>query len=113
MKPFIILLISSFALSAPSPFFKKGVVLVQYNAEFNKSNNLNLSKISDAKVIDAWIDGDAELKDYGKVRSVPTIVLYQDQKEIKRWEADLSMTLKVDVEDIQEEVDKITGVNKF
>ena len=50
---------------------------------------------------------------FGNVKSVPTIVLYNDREEVARWEADLSMTLKVKSEDIQKEIDKLTGINKF
>ena len=96
-----------------SSFVRKGIVVVQYNAGFNKSNNIDLDPISDAKVITAYIDGDNELKEYGKVLSVPTIVLYENKKEIKRWEAGLSMKLSISHKDIQEEVDKLTGVDKF
>ena len=113
MKAFLFILISLYIVPESTPFFKKGVVLVQYNAEFNKSNNVNLSNISDAKIIDAWIDEDAEYMVFGNVKSVPTIVLYNDREEVARWEADLSMTLKGKGEDIQKEIDKLTGINKF
>ena len=103
----ILFLLCSFKVS------KRGIVVIQYNAEFNKSNSVeNLKKISDAKIIDAWIE-DPEAKEYGRVRSVPTIVLYKDGEEIKRWEAGISLKLKVSHRDIQEEVDKLTGANKF
>ena len=56
MKTFFFILISLHIVSDSAPIINKGVVLVQYNAEFNKSNNVNLSDISDAKIMDAWID---------------------------------------------------------
>ena len=46
----ILFLLCSFKVS------KRGIVVIQYNAEFNKSNSVeNLKKISDANIIDAWI----------------------------------------------------------
>jgi len=113
MKTFFFILISLHIVSDSAPIINKGVVLVQYNAEFNKSNNVNLSDISDAKIMDAWIDDNEEYMVFGNVKSVPTIVLYKDRKEIARWEADLSMKLKVKTKEIQEEIDKLTGINKF
>ena len=112
MKVLFFLLLSS-SLMTSSSFVKKGISVVQYNAEFNKNNNVNLSKISDAKIFDVYIDNDEELMKFGKIRSVPTIVIYQDRQEVIRWEADLSMKLRIDHEDIQEEIDKLTGINKF
>ena len=90
----------------------RGLVVVHYNTEFNSSNSVPLKKISDARVIDAWID-DAEVKEYGNIKSVPTIVLYQNGKEIQRWEPGLSLSLSVTHQDIQAVIDDITGASKF
>ena len=112
MKALFFLLLSS-SLMTSSSFVKKGISVVQYNAEFNKNNNVNLSKISDAKIFDVYIDNNEELMKFGKIRSVPTIVIYQDRQEVIRWEADLSMKLRIDHKDIQEEIHKLTGINNF
>lgn len=90
----------------------RGLVVVHYNAEFNSQNSVPLKKLSDAKVVNAWIE-EAEVKEYGKIKSVPTIVLYQNGKEIQRWEPGLSLSLSVTHSDIQEVVDELTGANKF
>jgi len=90
----------------------RGLVVVHYNAEFNSSNSVPLKKISDARVIDAWID-DAEVKEYADIKSVPTIILYENGKEIQRWEPGLSLSLSVTHQDIQDVIDKITGASKF
>jgi hypothetical protein len=90
----------------------RGLVVVHYNAEFNSSNSVPLKKISDARVIDAWID-DAEVKEYAGIKSVPTIVLYENGKEIQRWEPGLSLSLSVTHQDVQDVIDKITGASKF
>tara|TARA_R100000149_G_C5747378_1_gene58483 strand:+ start:78 stop:410 length:333 start_codon:yes stop_codon:yes gene_type:complete len=90
----------------------KGLVIVQYNAEFNSSNSVPLKKINDARVIDAWIDN-ADVKDYAKIKSVPTIILYQNGKEIKRWESGLSLSLSITHKDVQEIIDEITGASRF
>ena len=90
----------------------RGIVVVHYNAEFNSSNSVPLKKISDARILNLWIDEDG-VKEYGKVKSVPTIVLYQNGEEIQRWEPGLSLSLSVTHSDIQEVIDEITGANKF
>jgi hypothetical protein len=41
------------------------------------------------------------------------MILYKNGKEIKRWEAGLSLSLDVPYLEIQKEVDKLTGANKF
>jgi hypothetical protein len=43
----------------------------------------------------------------------PTIILYMDGKEVKRWEVGLAMSLSISPSDIQAEVDKLTGASKW
>lgn len=92
----------------------KGVVVVHYNATWNDKNNFTpVAKVKDAKLLTAWIDKDDTIKESEGIRSVPTVILYMDGKEIKRWEAGLAMSLKISVSEIQVEVDKLTGASKW
>ena len=92
----------------------KGVVVVHYNATWNEQNNYVLvAKVKDAKLLTAWIDKDDTIKESEGIRSVPTVILYMDGKEVKRWEAGLAMSLKISPSEIQEEVDKLTGASKW
>jgi len=92
----------------------KGVVVVHYNATWNDKNNFTpVAKVKDAKLLTAWIDKDDTIKESEGIRSVPTVILYMDGKEVKRWEAGLAMSLKISVSEIQVEVDKLTGASKW
>tara|TARA_R100001510_G_C7632950_1_gene191537 strand:+ start:365 stop:739 length:375 start_codon:yes stop_codon:yes gene_type:complete len=93
---------------------QKGVVIIHYNAEFNSSNSYKeISKIKDAKIYKAWIDKTPQLKQEEGIRSVPTIILYQNGNEVKRWEGGLQLKLTVPLQEVQKEVDNLTGANKF
>jgi len=113
----ITLLLIAFTLFsfASNKISKKGVVVVHYNASFNAANNyVDVIKIKDAKVFRASIDGNASLKQDERIRSVPTVILYNNGKEIFRWEAGINLSLShVDYREIQKQVDKITGANQF
>ena len=92
----------------------KGVVIVHYNAEFNANNNyVDVARVKDCKVFTAWIDKEPQLKQEQGIRSVPTIILYNNGKEFKRWEAGLKMKLDMHYSELQQEVDKLTGANKW
>lgn len=92
----------------------KGVAVVHYNATWNEKNNYtSVAKIKDAKILTAWIDKDNTIKESEGIRSLPTIILYMNGKEIKRWEAGLSFSLSVPLSEIQEEVDALTGADKW
>lgn len=109
----ILIIIALFAFS-PEKIKTKGIALIEYNAKFNESNAYSdIKRVKDVKVISLWIDDDASLKSDEGIRSVPTMILYKNGKEVKRWEAGLSMSLDVPYIEIQKEVDKLTGANKF
>ena len=108
----LLFLLSGFALD--DDIKTRGIALVQYNAKFNESNSYNdINKVRDVKLLNLWIDDDASIKTDEGIRSVPTMILYKNGKEIKRWEAGLSLSLDVPYLEIQNEVDKLTGANKF
>lgn len=110
----ILLLIPSTANTKEENIQVKGVVIVHYNAEFNSTNNYtDVARVKDCKVFTAWIDKEPELKQDQGIRSVPTIILYNNGKEFKRWEAGLKMKLDMHYSELQEEVDKLTGANKW
>ena len=87
-------------------------VIVQVNADWNAKANLDLSKLKNCKVFNASIDN----KEYGtiianewNIKSVPTIIMFEYGKEIKRFEAGLSFNLdegKIKKQ-INGEIDKI------
>ena len=87
-------------------------VIVQVNADWNANANLDLSKLKNCKVFNASID----IKEYGafianewNIKSVPTIIMFEYGKEIKRFEAGLSFNLdegKIKKQ-INDEIDEI------
>ena len=114
MKNILLVIAIMISFTANKGPWGNGIVVVQYNAEFNKANSVkNLQRISDAKIFNAWIDKNPELKETGAIRSVPTIILYKDSQEIRRWEAGIMMQLDITHHEVQKYVDEITGANKF
>jgi len=61
----------------------------------------------------SWIDEHPEIKSNERIRSVPTLILYKDGREVHRWEAGISLELTVPYIQVQREIDKLTGANKF
>lgn len=71
-------------------------VVVQVNADWNFSANIDLSKLKNCAIFNASIDdanyGSAIASEW-KVKSVPTIIMFEYGKEIRRFEAGLSFQL--------------------
>ena len=96
--------------------FKKktsqGIVLVEFWAEFNAMNQINLKKLYDCKKYRVDMSLDLSLMITHKVMAVPTVVLYNNGKEIKRFLPTVMMKLDAEIKDIQKEIDKLVD-DKF
>jgi len=96
--------------------FKKktsqGIVLVEFWAEFNAMNQINLKKLYDCKKYRVDMSLDPSLMVTHKVMAVPTVVLYNNGKEIKRFLPTVMMKLDAEIKDIQKEIDKLVD-DKF
>ena len=87
-------------------------VVVQVNADWNFSANIDLSKLKNCAIFNASIDNPefgAAIKDEWNIKSVPTIIMFEYGKEIKRFEAGLSFQLDKDtiLKEINDEIDDI------
>tara|TARA_Y100000356_G_scaffold41052_1_gene31931 strand:+ start:1900 stop:2301 length:402 start_codon:yes stop_codon:yes gene_type:complete len=87
-------------------------VIVQVNADWNIKASIELGKLKNCK----WFNASIDDKQYGAVlanewniKSVPTIIMFEYGKEIKRFEAGLSFDLDEDKikREINKEIDKI------
>ena len=87
-------------------------VIVQVNADWNIKASIDLGKMKNCK----WFNASIDDKKYGAIianewgiKSVPTIIMFEYGKEIKRFEAGLSFNLDSDKikKQINEQIDEI------
>ena len=87
-------------------------VVIQVNADWNARASLDLGKMKNC----VWFNASIDNPEYGaviasewKIASVPTIIMFEKGKEIKRFEAGLSFALNADdiKKEIKKEIDKI------
>ena len=82
------------------------IKVVQYNAECNKDNSADwISKLTDVKT-KAYVDigKDMEAQKKYKISVVPTIIVFKDDEEVARFQADLSFKMVATREEVQEEI---------
>tara|TARA_A100001011_G_C14293551_1_gene837339 strand:+ start:2058 stop:2456 length:399 start_codon:yes stop_codon:yes gene_type:complete len=91
---------------------KQGIVLVEFWASFNSVNEVNLKKIYDCKKYRVDMSQDPSLMAKHSVMAVPTVVIYHNGKEVKRFLPGLMLRLDVDVKEIQAVIDELVG-DKF
>ena len=87
-------------------------VIVQVNVDWNIKASMDLGRLKNCKWFNASIDDKqygAVLADEWNIKSVPTIVMFEYGKEVKRFEAGLSFNLDEDKikKEINNEIDKI------
>ena len=90
----------------------QGIVLVEFWAEFNAINQVNLKKIYDCKKYRVDMSTDPNLMVTHKIMAVPTVVIYHNGKEIKRFLPSLMMKLDAELKDIQDAIDELVD-DKF
>jgi len=83
------------------------IKVVQFNAEWNKANDVAwINKLKDCKSI-SYIDIGKQTKAQSKykIAAVPTIIIFKDGEEVARFQADLSFIMVATREEVQEEID--------
>ncbi len=83
------------------------VSVMHFNSEWNIDNNFDISVLKDCKKSDVIICENPELKEKHKIKSVPTIIVFDEEQEVVRFEANIMMKLDVTKKDIQDEIKKI------
>ena len=85
------------------------IQVAQFNAEWNKTNEVAwIGKLTDCETI-MYIDINTqkELQKKHKIAVIPTIIIFKDDVEVARFQADLSFKMLATREEVQEEIDNI------
>ena len=79
----------------------------QFNAGWNNANDVPwVQKLSDCKTISYYdISKDKEMQKEYKIAVVPTIIIFKDEEEVARFQADLSFKMVATKKEVQEEID--------
>ena len=106
MKKLLFLLLIPFISTAQD--FPDGTVAVEFNASFNKSNEVAwLTKLSDCKTQRVDIAADSRWSKEYKIVVVPTIVIFNNNEEVKRFQANIMMSMEATKSEVQNSIDEI------
>jgi hypothetical protein len=85
-----------------------GVCVTEFNAGFNESNSVDwLDQLNDCKGRRIDIVAEPAMQKEYKIVVVPTIIVFNNGEEIKRFQANILMQLEATQEEVQEAVDEI------
>ena len=83
------------------------VSVVHFNSEWNAENNFDVSVLKECKKSDVVICHNPDMQEKHKIKAVPTVIVFDDEQEVIRFEANIMMQLEATKKDIQAEIDKI------
>ena len=95
-------------VSTPAVVLDQGISVVEFNASFNASNSVSwMDKLSDCEGKRVDIVLSPAMQKEHKIVVVPTIIIFNEGEEVKRFQAKIMMQLEATQDDIQEAVDEI------
>jgi len=102
-------LISTILLFAYSTLVYSQITVTHFNANWNDANKVAwVKKLSDVdKVKDVCIAHSPELQKKYEIVVVPTIIIFKDGEEVKRYQADISFTMVATREEVQDFIDEL------
>ena len=83
------------------------MTVVHFNAGWNSANDVEwFGDLSDAKLKTCDIASDTKAQDKWEIVVVPTIIIFHEGEEVKRFQADISFSMKATKEEVQEVIDE-------
>ena len=83
------------------------VVVTEFNADWNKSNKVEwLNELDDCDVTKVDIVKYPKFQKKHKIVVVPTIIIFKDGEEVKRFQANISFSMKATKKELQDVIDE-------
>ena len=84
------------------------VVVTHFNADWNNPNKVSyIGKLTDCEITYVDIAKSPKLQEKHKIVIVPTVVIFKDGKEMKRFQADISFSMKATRKEMQDAIDEL------
>ena len=84
------------------------IVATHFNAEWNNPNKVKfVGDLTDCDIVYVDIAASPKLQVKHKIVVVPTIIIFKDGEEMKRYQADISFSMKATRKEIQGYIDEL------
>ena len=84
------------------------IVVTHFNAAWNDPNKVSyIGKLTDCNIVYVDIAVSPKLQTKHEIVVVPTVVIFKDGEEVKRFQADISFSMKATRKDMQAVIDEL------
>ena len=84
------------------------IVVTHFNAEWNDPNKVAyIGKLTDCDIVYVDIAKSPKIQEKHEIVIVPTVVIFKDGEEVKRFQADISFSMKATRKDMQAVIDDL------
>ena len=103
MKKLLSILLIACSMSANAQ-----IVVTHFNAAWNDPNKVSyIGKLTDCEIVYVDIAVAPKLQEKHEIVVVPTVVIFKDGEEVKRFQADISFSMKATRKDMQAIIDEV------
>ena len=104
----LLLMLMSSSANGQSPCGDDGLCVVQFNAGFNEANKVTwLGDLNDCDTKFIDIQKDTKASGKYKIVVVPTILIFNGEEEVGRFQANIMMKMEATKDEVQEKIDEI------
>jgi len=104
----ILLMLISTTANGQSPCENDGLCVVQFNAGFNAANKVTwVSELNECETFFIDIQKDTKAASKFKIVVIPTILIFNGEEEVGRFQANIMMQMEAKKKDIQGKIDEI------
>ena len=104
----ILLMLISTTASGQSPCENDGLCVVQFNAGFNAANKVTwVSELNECETSFIDIQSNTKAASKYKIVVIPTILIFNGEEEVGRFQANIMMQMEAKKKDIQGKIDEI------
>jgi hypothetical protein len=84
------------------------IVVTHFNAEWNDPNKVSyIGKLTDCNIVYVDIAKAPKLQNKHEIVVVPTVIIFKDGEEMKRFQADISFSMKATRKEMQGIIDEL------
>jgi len=103
MKGYITLIVTSFFILVSY----SQVSVIHFNSSWNSENSFDVSGLKDCSTSSIIICEEPDMQEQYKIKSVPTVIVFDEEIEVVRFEGGLMLSISATKKEIQKEISSI------